>query len=163
MWQNIHIYIHLSFCFLFNLVGCIDGGTVNCPVGTIIVNQNQTNHPKKYKINWKIQRPVGEVMEFKIVVKNFNANLTTCQNATDRIELRDLSGYFIGRICSNTSKFLSCSNRVEVTFISSRLESRSSLPKLFLKYTSKLTSGNNESKAIFKITVRNTGSDMITN
>ncbi len=102
-------------------------------------------------------------MEFEIVVKNFNANLTTCKNATDRIELRDLSGYFFGRICSNTSKFLSCSNSVEVTFISSRLESRSSLPKLFLKYTSKLTSGNNDSKEIFKITVRNTGSDIITN
>ncbi len=117
-------------------------------MGTIILHLNQTNHQPEYQVKWQIQRPVGEVLEFEIRVNRFKRQTVRCDNDTDRIELQDLSGLFIGKICSNISKFNSCSNAMEITFISSGLKNRSHLPEFQLMYKSNLDSSYRPSKAL---------------
>ncbi len=126
----------------------MNGGTVNCPVGSIIVNSHSTKSlSPNHRIKWKVARPRGEIMQFSLDVKNFSSELTTCVRKTsDRLEIRDLSGLWMGVICSDNSKFLSCSNGVDITFVYGNLHNRSSYPGFNLSYVSMLESENKHSK-----------------
>ncbi len=105
-------------------------------------------HSQKYQINWKVQRPKEERIEFLITVKDFYKHHVRCRDNGDRIELRDDSGSWIGVICSNVSKFVSCTNGVEVVFRANERKNRILFPEFHLRYETVPSSKKLESKIL---------------